>query len=239
MSPKSKIAVVTGAGSGVGQASALALARAGWRVALVGRRKSTLNETVRLAGRLSARLLVCPCDISEPAAVARMARRVLKSLGPVEVLVNSAGTNTPKRSLAELSYENYRLLVETNLTGAYLCLQAFLPLMRERRSGTIVNIVSDAGKQASPKAGPAYVVSKFGLTGLTQSINAEERGNGIRACAIFPGDIDTPLLDLRPNPPPPDARTRMLRSEDVAECVMLAVNLPARALVEEIVIRPR
>ncbi|MBI2924877.1 MAG: SDR family NAD(P)-dependent oxidoreductase [Verrucomicrobia bacterium] len=239
MSPKSKIAVVTGAGSGVGQASALALARAGWRVALVGRRKTALSETVRLAGKLSARLLVCPCDISEPAAVARMARRVLKSLGPVEVLVNSAGTNTPKRSLAELSYANYRLLVETNLTGAYLCLQAFLPLMRERKSGTIVNIISDAGRQASPKAGPAYVVSKFGLTGLTQSINAEERGNGIRACAIFPGDIDTPLLDLRPNPPPADARTRMLRSEDVAECVMLAVNLPARALVEEIVIRPR
>ncbi|MBI4323897.1 MAG: SDR family NAD(P)-dependent oxidoreductase, partial [Chloroflexi bacterium] len=85
----------------------------------------------------------------------------------------------------------------------------------------------------------AYVMSKFGLAGLTQSINAEERAQGIRACAVFPGDIDTPILDLRPHPPPPEARQRMLRSEDVAQCVLLAINLPPRALVEEIVIRPR
>jgi NAD(P)-dependent dehydrogenase (short-subunit alcohol dehydrogenase family) len=110
--------------------------------------------------------------------------------------------------------------------------------MRARQSGTIVNVVSDAGKQASPKAGVAYVMSKFGLAGLTQSINAEERGNGIRASAIFPGDIDTPILDLRPSPPPPEARRRMLEAGDVAACVLLAVNLPPRAAVEEILIRP-
>lgn len=234
-----KTAVVTGAGSGVGQAVTLALARAGWRVALVGRRLSALKATIRLAGRQGRRLLVCPCDISDPAAVQRMARRVLKAFGPVEALVNAAGTNTPKRSLTELSPAEYRRLIETNLNGAYWCLQAFLPLMRERGSGTVVNIVSEAGKQASPKAGPAYVVSKFGLAGLTQSVNAEERARGIRACSIFPGDIDTPLLDLRPNPPPAEARAKMLRAEDVAACVMLAVNLPPRAVVEEILIRPR
>jgi NAD(P)-dependent dehydrogenase (short-subunit alcohol dehydrogenase family) len=106
-------------------------------------------------------------------------------------------------------------------------------------SGTIVHVVSDAGKQASPKAGPAYAMSKFGLAGLTQSINAEERGNGIRACAIFPGDIDTPLLDKRPAPPSAEARAKMMRAEDVAACVLLAINLPSRAIVEELVIRPR
>src|SRR5881409_1314148 len=104
--------------------------------------------------------------------------------------------------------------------------------MRARKSGTVINIVFDAGKQASPKAGPAYVMSKFGLAGLTQSINAEERGKGIRACAIFPGDIDTPLLDKRPAPPDTAARAKMLRSEDVAECALLAIHLPARAVVE-------
>jgi len=102
-----------------------------------------------------------------------------------------------------------------------------------------VNIVSDAGKTASPKSGPAYSRSKFGLAGLTQSINAEERGNGVRACAVFPGDIATPLLDKRPSPPSAEARTRMLMPEDLAECALLAINLPPRALVEEIVIRPR
>jgi len=157
----------------------------------------------------------------------------------VDVLVNSAAVNIPARSLAEITLDNYRKLLETNLTGAYLCTQAFLPGMRQRGSGTIINIISEAGKQASPKSGPAYVMSKFGLAGLTQSINAEERANGIRACAIFPGDIDTPLLDQRAAPPSAEARQKMLRAEDVAECALLAVNLPARAVVEEILIRPR
>ena len=114
------VAVVTGAGSGVGQATALALAHQGWRVALVGRRRAALEETARCAPKLSSRLLVCPCDIRDPAAVQRMARRALKALGPVEVLVNAAGTNTPRRSLAELSDEDYRLLVETLLKEGFL-----------------------------------------------------------------------------------------------------------------------
>ena len=233
-----KTAVVTGAGSGVGQAAALALAREGWRVAIVGRRDTALKETASLAGADTKRLVLSPCDISNPSAVDKMAAHVRSEIGDIEVLVNAAGTNTPARSLKELSLDKYRELVETNLTGAYLCVQAFLPRMRERRSGTIINIVSEAGKQASPKAGVAYVVSKFGMTGLTQSINAEERPNGIRACSIFPGDIDTPILDKRPSPPSAEARQKMLRGEDVAECILLAIKLPPRAVVEEILIRP-
>jgi NAD(P)-dependent dehydrogenase (short-subunit alcohol dehydrogenase family) len=102
-----------------------------------------------------------------------------------------------------------------------------------------VNVVSDAGKQASPKAGPAYVMSKFGMAGLTQSINAEERGRGVRACAIFPGDIDTPLLAKRPVVPDAEARARMMKPEDIAECVLLCINLPSRVVVEEMLVRPR
>jgi NAD(P)-dependent dehydrogenase (short-subunit alcohol dehydrogenase family) len=233
-----KTAGITGAGSGVGRAIALLLARNGWRCVILGRRESTLNETVALAGKLAAQLIPHVCDISDAAAVEKTARFAQDQLGEVEVLVNAAGTNTPKRSLKELSFEKYRELVETNLTGAYLCVQAFLPGMRQRKSGTIINIVSEAGKAASPKSGPAYVISKFGMAGLNQSINAEEKQNGIRACAIFPGDIDTPLLDKRPAPPPPEARKGMLLGEDVAECAWLAINLPARAVVEEILIRP-
>ena len=111
--------------------------------------------------------------------------------------------------------------------------------MRARGSGTIVNIVSDAGKAASPKAGPGYVISKFGMAGLTSAINAEERGRGIRACSIFPGDIDTPILDKRPAPPDAAARAKMMQPEDIAECVLLAINLPARAIIEEMLVRPR
>ena len=168
-----------------------------------------------------------------------MAKHALAELKEIEVLVNAAGTNAPRRALEVLSIEDYRRMIDTNLSGAYYCLQAFLPPMRARQSGTIINIISDAGKQASPKAGPAYVMSKFGLAGLTQSINAEERARGIRACAIFPGDIDTPLLEKRPHPPTVEARARMLQAEDVAECALLAIHLPPRAVVEEILIRPR
>ena len=233
-----KTAVVTGAGSGVGQAIALALAARDWKVALIGRREEKLSETMRHSGGDASRLLVCPCDIGDCKAVETMARRVLEKFETVQVLVNAAGTNAPGRALEVLALEDYRAMIDTNLNGAYYCVQAFLPQMRARKTGTIVNIVSDAGKQASPKAGPAYVMSKFGLAGLTQSINAEERNNGIRACAIFPGDIDTPLLDKRPAPPGAEARAKMLSAEDVAECALLAISLPQRAVVEEILIRP-
>lgn len=237
--PITKSAVVTGAGSGVGRAVALELARQGWQVALVGRRAPALEETVQLAGPARQLILTCPCDISHAQEVETMGNRVMSAFEKVEVLVNAAGTNTPQRSLAELSFENYQRIVETNLTGAFLCTQAFLPGMRQRQSGTIVNIVSDAGKIANAKAGPAYVASKFAMAGLTQSINAEERAHGIRACAIFPGDINTPILELRPYPPAAEARDKMLQPEDIAACVMLAVNLPPRAIVEELVVRPR
>jgi NADP-dependent 3-hydroxy acid dehydrogenase YdfG len=130
-------------------------------------------------------------------------------------------------------------MIGTNLNGAYYWTQELLPGMRSRANGTIINVVSDAGKLASPKAGPGYVMSKFGLAGLTQSINAEERGRGIRACAIFPGDIDTPLLDKRPQPPEADARARMMRAEDIAECVWFCLHLPANVIVEEMLVRPR
>ena len=234
-----KTSVVTGAGSGVGRAITLALVKEGWRVALVGRRGETLEETVKLAGPLGERFLVELCDVGQSDQVAKLAKRVLAEFKEVEVLVNAAGTNAPQRALEVLSLDDYHAMIDTNFNGAYYCVQAFLPQMRARKSGTIINIVSEAGKQASPKAGPAYVMSKFGLAGLTQSINAEERTNGVRACAIFPGDIDTPLLDKRPTPPTAHARANMLRPEDVAACALLAINLPQQAIVEELLIRPR
>ncbi len=232
-------AVITGAGSGVGQSTALKLAALGWNVALVGRRAEALQETVRLAGEASSRCRIYPTDIGQPGAVTSMAERVLQEFGEVGVLVNAAGTNVPNRSLEVLTLADYSAMMDANLHGAYYCVQAFLPGMRARRSGTIVNIVSDAGKQASPKAGPAYAMSKFGLAGLTQSINAEERAQGIRAIAIFPGDIDTPLLDRRPVVPDAAARARMMKAEDIADCAVFCLSLPSRVIVEEMIVRPR
>ncbi len=234
-----KTALITGAGSGVGRAIAVQLAREGWRLGLVGRRSAPLKDTATMTGLPSQDVIVAPCDIGNSSAVSAMAERIFAELGEVEVLVNAAGTNAPNRSLEVLSLDDYHTMINTNLNGAYYCVQAFLPGMRQRKNGTIINIVSDAGKQASPKAGPGYVISKFGLAGLTQSINAEERGNGIRACAIFPGDIDTPLLEKRPQPPGADLRAKMMRPEDVAGCALFCINLPGHVVVEEMLVRPR
>jgi len=232
-------AVVTGGGSGVGRAIALKLAEQGWRVAILGRRLEALQETIRLAGDGASRITHHVCDVGDAQTVAKVGRQILAEFGEVEVLVNSAGTNAPRRALEVLSLEDYHAMLDANLHGVYYCVQAFLPQMRARKSGTIVNIVSDAGKQASPKAGPAYVMSKFGLAGLTQSINAEERANGVRACAIFPGDIDTPILEKRPVPPDAAARAKMLRPEDVADCAVFCIHLPPHVIVEEMLVRPR
>ncbi|MFM8359142.1 MAG: SDR family oxidoreductase, partial [Verrucomicrobiota bacterium] len=168
-------AVVTGAGSGVGQATALKLAALGWQVALVGRRAEALHDTRARAGLHAHQLHPHPVDIGQATAVAELGRRLLADFGQVDLLVNAAGTNAPRRALDALSLEDYARMIDTNLHGAYYCTQALLPAMRQRGSGTIINVISDAGKQASPKAGPAYVMSKFGLAGLTQAINAEER----------------------------------------------------------------
>jgi NAD(P)-dependent dehydrogenase (short-subunit alcohol dehydrogenase family) len=230
-----KTAVITGAGTGVGAAIALALAAEGWRAALVGRRRKPLEA---VAAQMED-ALVCPCDIGDAEAVAALGTLILAELGSVEVLVNSAGTNVPRRSFEALSLEDYHAMMATNLNGAFYCTQAFLPHMRGRGSGTIVNIVSEAGRIASPKSGPGYAISKFGMAGLTQAINAEERARGIRACSVFPGDIDTPILDKRPNPPDAEARARMMLPEDIAACALLAIQLPSRVVVEELLVRPR
>jgi NADP-dependent 3-hydroxy acid dehydrogenase YdfG len=233
------VAVVTGAGSGVGRATALRFAREGWRVALLGRRPEALAATIAQAPSAARkRLLALPCDLAQPDAITTTAQEIIRAFRRIDVLVNAAGNNIPRRALGELSRSDYTAVMDANVNGVLYLVQAFLPTMRKQGAGTVVNVGSEAGKQASAKSGAAYVVSKFGLTGLTQTINAEERPNGIRACCIFPGDIDTPLLNKRPTPPSSEARTRMMQPDDIAACVWFAATLPARATVEQILIRP-
>ena len=234
------VAVITGAGSGVGRAIALKFLAEGWSVALVGRREDALAETTGLAGPNTAdRVAAFPCDVSDASSVEAMGDAVCRRFGAVDVLVNSAGINVPKRSFIALSLEDWHAVLATNLHGAYYCVRAFLPAMRERGSGTIININSDVGKVARDLAGPAYVSSKFGLMGLTAQINAEERGHGVRACSICPRDVNTPLLDKRQQPPSAEARAKMLQPEDLAACVWMVATLPSRVVVDEISLSTR
>ena len=233
-------AVVTGAGSGVGQAVTIELAKRGYAVALLGRHERTLEETIALAKPAGGgRLVAVQCDVADEKAVAAMADRVRNELGDPTVLVNSAGINVAKRSLAELSVEDFQKVLAVDLTAGFLCVHAFLAAMRKLGRGTIVNVISDAGLSANPISGAAYIAAKFGLSGLSDTINVEEQAHGIRSCAIYPGEINTPLLDKRPVPPPAEARAKMLQAADVAAAVMFAIEMPDRAVVEKLVIRPR
>ncbi|MCC7043694.1 MAG: SDR family oxidoreductase [Acidobacteria bacterium] len=238
--PSTPVAVVTGAGSGVGRAVAQKFMAEDWRVALVGRNEGSLRETIAVAGGDPAgRCAVFTCDVGRADDVERMAGAVMATFGQVDVLVNSAGTNIRRRAFREVSIEDWHLVMATNLHGAFYCVRAFLPGMRARGTGTVININSDVGKLARDLAGVAYVTSKFGMAGLTQSLNVEERAHGIRACSIFPRDINTPLLDKRPQPPSAEARARMVQPEDVAACVWLAASLPPNAIVEELSVYSR
>jgi NAD(P)-dependent dehydrogenase (short-subunit alcohol dehydrogenase family) len=232
-----KVAVITGAGTGVGQASAIKLAQLGMAVVLVGRTSKTLLETEQQLPPGSERL-VYPCDIAQPEAVAELARTVERKFGRVDLLVNAAGLNVPDRSLDKLSLEDYRLIMGVNLDGAFYVAQSFLPVMRRQRSGTLVFIGSIAGIKGSVLAGPAYVSSKFGIHGLVQSINLAEQANGIRAIGIHPGEINTPIIDRRPVVPSPEDRAKMLQGVDMAECVAFVATLPPRVVIETLIVTP-
>lgn len=232
-------AIVTGAGSGVGRSAALKLAAKGWQVAILGRNLDTLNETIQLAGEPTGKNLhPYKCDVGNASEVTQTAQSILSKFGHIDALINSAGFNVPDRSFEVLKHEDFARIVDVNLNGTHYLVSEILHGMRARKSGTIVNIVSDAGITAYPKSGPAYVASKFGQRGLTNAINAEERPNGIRACCVCPGDIATKFLDQRPTPPDEDARTRMLRPEDVADCALFAIDMPPNASIDEIIVRP-
>jgi len=232
-------AIVTGAGGGAGQAIALALVKRGWSVSIIGRRAEALAETLAKAGPDRARLDPYPLDVGDAAAADTAVAGALGKHGGVQALVNAAGTNVRQRYLDELSHNDWRAVLDTNLNGTYHLVAAVLPAMRRQGAGTIVNIVSEAGQRATAKAGAAYVASKFAVAGLTQSINWEEQKHGIRATALYPGDINTPLLDKRPVPPPLETRRHLLQPEDVAACVLLAIELPYNAVIEELLLRPR
>jgi NADP-dependent 3-hydroxy acid dehydrogenase YdfG len=234
----SKNAIITGAGTGVGRHIAIQLSQAGWKLTLTGRTEKTLNETVELAGANDSNCQLVIGSVADESFVGDLVQKAEAKFGVTEVLVNSAGTNTPDRTLDVLSIKDYHDLINTNLHGSYYTIQAVLPAMRKAKSGTIVNIVSDAALWGMPLAGSAYTISKFGLRGLTQAINAEENKNGIRACGILPGEIDTPILKLRPSEPTPEHKASMLRPEDVAACAKLAIDLPPRAVVQELLVRP-
>jgi NADP-dependent 3-hydroxy acid dehydrogenase YdfG len=235
---KERVVIVTGASTGMGRAIALALAEEGARLALVARSADPLEASAREAQARGGETLALPGDVADATFVKGAIEEVARRFGRIDALVNNAGTNTFHRNLADISLADWRRVLETNLTGAFLFTRYVLPRMRAARAGQIVTISSGAGVQPSAPAGVAYSASKHALHSLTGSINAEERCHGIRACAIAPGETDTPNLDLRPRPPGTSDLANMLQSADIAAAVVYVLTQPAHVAVELLVINP-
>ena len=233
----SKTAIITGAGTGIGAGIALAYAKAGYDLALAGRRVEPLEE---VAGRCGdARVEIRATDVADPQAVQALAAQAVDAFGRIDILVNNAGINTKKRHLSDISDRDWERVLAINLSGAFYAFRAALPQMKTQRDGLVINISSMAGKRAGMISGAAYSASKFGMAALTQSINAEFRDQGIRACCIYPGEVDTPILAHRPNPVSDAKRAAALLPEDIAAAAVMVAQMPDRVIVEEIAIFPR
>jgi NADP-dependent 3-hydroxy acid dehydrogenase YdfG len=232
-----KSALITGGGSGIGLATAKALLDEGAKVAITGRNESKLRDA---AARLNAgdRLIWHAADLGDPAAVERMVADVTARLGRIDILINNAGVNIKERAFHELTPESWRQLLSGNLDSAFNCMHAVLPQMRKRHDGLIINVNSISGKRANPLGGIGYIAAKFGMRGLAMGVAVEEKAAGIRVTSIYPGEVNTPILEARPEPVSDERKSNMLQPEDLAATILFVASLPAHVSIPEIVITP-
>jgi len=230
-------AIVFGASSGIGRATARALAQGGVAVALASRDEKALRRLVQDIEADGGQAVAIATDVAVREQVDRAVSAALQRLGDVGLVVNSAGINIPNRRISQLGQADWDQIIATNLTGAFNTTQASLPPLRDRGTGLIVQVSSISGR-VGDGSGPAYQASKAGILGLCQGVMYEERHNGIRISAVMPGLVDTPILKNRPVMPPPEELARALQPEDVAAACLFLASLPPRAYVPEIIVLP-
>jgi NADP-dependent 3-hydroxy acid dehydrogenase YdfG len=235
---RKRVAWVTGGGSGIGEAGAEALAADGWTVVVSGRRKDALDRVVAKIAKNGGVAEAITLDVSAAAAVEAAAQQILAKHGRIDLLVNSAGINVPKRRWADLELEGWNQLVDINLNGVLYCMRAVLPAMRAQKDGCIINVASWAGRHASKMPGPAYVTTKHAVVALTHTFNMEECANGLRACCLSPGEVATPILQQRPVVPSLEEQAKMLQPEDLGQTIAFVASLPPRVCINEILMSP-
>jgi NADP-dependent 3-hydroxy acid dehydrogenase YdfG len=233
-----KVAWVTGGGTGIGRAGAEALAAAGATVIVSGRRLVELDESVRRITAAGGRAESAQLDVTDASAVKKLADVLLARHGHVDILVNSAGINLPKRFWKNVEIEGWRQIVDINLNGMLYTMHAVLPAMRARRDGLIINVSSWAGRHAALLTGPAYNATKHAVIALTHDFNMEECVNGLRATCIMPGEAATPIMTNRPVPPAKEELERMMQPEDLGRTIRFIAEMPPRVCVNEVLISP-
>ena len=232
-----QVVLVTGGGSGIGLGIARALAAEGCRVVITGRTEATLKKAV--AETAATRLIQYRvCDVANRGQVQQTFEWLAREVGPIDILVNSAGINVPKRMFSDMDPADFDRVMGVNATGTFNCMHSAISVMRPRQRGLIINIVSVAGRRTLLLAGLPYVASKFAAAAMGNFANMELAKEGIRVTNVFPGEANTPILDKRPAPPPADKRETMIQPEDVGAAVVMVAKLPARAIVPELVITP-
>ena len=227
-----QVAIVVGASSGMGRATAMLLAQNGMTVAAAARRVERLQELKSQRGIHSM-----ACDVTDGAQVLQLIEDAYELRGRIDLLVYASGTNIPDRALAELTPARWQEMIDTNLTGAFHCTQAVVPHLRDNGGGLIVYL-SSAAVQRADVSGVAYQASKHGLVGLAHGTRVEERDHGIRTSVIFPGLCDTEIITKRPVPTPQGTLDKALAPEDVAAAVLFLAQLPPRAVVPELQLVP-
>jgi NAD(P)-dependent dehydrogenase (short-subunit alcohol dehydrogenase family) len=225
-----KTALVIGASSGIGLAVANLFAEVGARVHAAARRREAIEEGAGARGVVSHAL-----DISDRESVWQVVEEVGGADG-IDVLLVAAGMNFPERRLEQLTAESWDAMISVNLSGAFYAIRAALPYLRASRG--LVILISSVSGSWPDMSGPAYQASKAGMTELAHAAGFEEHQNGVRLSAVLPGIVDTPILDNRPEPPPPEVRDRSLKPEDVAAACFLLATLHPRAYVPELTILP-
>ena len=236
MSPTTKVALITGAGTGIGKASALALLAEGYAVVLAGRRRTLLEAVMAEAGS-EAQALVVPTDVGDPAAVRALFAATKRTFGRLDVLFNNAGSSAPPVPLEDLAVETWQVVVDANLTGAFLCTQEAFKLMKEQdpRGGRIINNGSISAQVPRPNSAP-YTATKHALTGLTKSTSLDGRKYDIACGQIDIGNAETPMTAAMkkgvPQPHGAIAAEPTFDVRHVAEAVVYMANLPLDANVQ-------
>ena len=233
-----QVAIVTGAGSGIGLETAKMLAAEGATVVVAGRRKPPLDAVVKEIERAGGKAVAHAVDLEAEGGPSGLARFALDALKRVDILVNNAGHSSKVRSIRWVGRKDWDSVLAVNLTAVYELTQAVLPGMIERGGGTIVTVSSLAALRSTLVGGTPYSAAKAGVRNLMNQVHNTLRDKGIRATTIMPAEVDTPILDNRPLPPDAKGRATMMRADDVARAIMLCVLLPPRTVIEEIVMSP-
>jgi len=229
-----KTAVVTGGGSGIGQAIAKQLGEKGARVIVVGRRSQPLTETVDAIQSQGGSASAVTCDLTDATAVEQLGIQLLKEHVCIDILINNAGFSSKVRSARYVGAEEWRAVMDVNTLGPAMLTRALMPPMIEQGSGDVVMISSMAAIKPSVMAGAVYSSAKAAVRAYMQVLGQEVRQHGIRCITVFPGEVDTAILDNRPLPPAADLRAQMMQPEDIATAVLMTISLPRRAMVSEL-----